>query len=184
VLALAISDTTNAIASAVNILPQCLRSSNHIAVLGIRLNGERIDNLEMQQLLSIATQCEDLGGKAVNIARSVLATQGVYIWDDTGCQGASKYGNAPSAEGATVMVSAECYPNPTAGAITVRFGQHHPEGIIKVYDALGKLAISQPISLNSETVELDASESSQGILLVVAELTDGTRFSWRIILQR
>ena len=116
-MALAVPDSVLAFVEMVQIHPVTNILDNQKGVQGIRVDDGEIDSLELVKLLSIASQCEDLGGSAVNIARSMLASEGIFIWQDPGCDKIAapvKKASDPIATSATGIV-ADCWPNPSSG---------------------------------------------------------------------
>jgi hypothetical protein len=167
------------------ILPLSLSEVNHKAVLNIRLAGPELDQGEIQQLIAIAGQCEAIGGRAVNIARGLLAAEGILFWEDPGCQTGLKT-DAPDlgGDGLAAAVSAECWPNPGSGRIFVRFSEPGLSGWLSAWDASGRELGRWPFDFGGQPLELDAGGWAQGLLTVRAELANGTWFSWRVIVQR
>ena len=156
--------------------------ANHRRVMEIRLDGPAIDSVELAALLAIAAQCERAGGKGVNLARGLLAAEGVMVWDDPDCPAAGKAAQA-DAPGAG-EVQARCWPNPTDGLLHIDFSVADQQGRIKVFDALGQLLEERNFDYQDAPIILDGGRWPQGLLLVVAEMTDGGRHAWRILLRQ
>jgi hypothetical protein len=162
--------------------------ANHRSVLEIRLGGPVIDSAELATLQTIAAQCERAGGKGVNLARGLLAAEGVLVWDDTDCPASGKA--VLSAEAGQSVgslpneVQARCWPNPTDGLLHIDFSQAGQQGRLMVFDALGQLLEERDFDYQNAPIVLDGGRWSQGLLLVVAEMADGSRHAWRILLRR
>jgi PKD repeat protein len=179
-----VPDSVSALQSASQIVQTSQSEINHKTVLAIRLNSPDLNAGEILQLLAIAGQCEATGGKAVNIARGLLASEGHYIWDDPGCQGGLKLqGTAPSSSEVPV-IGAECWPNPTAGKVFLKFSSAQVQGNIALYDAQGRQLLAAPINYTGQPLEFGIGAWSQGLVVVKVELDNGSRFSWRVIVQR
>ena len=183
---LAVPDTVFAMMESALVNPTTVILGNQKIVQDIRIDDEVISPLELSKLLAIASQCEDLGGSAVNIARSMLAAEGILIWNDPGCDG-----KAPPVkkqdEGSVVTVggmNAECWPNPSAGRMYVRLSNLEAKGRLRVVDATGRVLLSKGFEYGGQPLEIDASAWAQGLLLVQVELKDGTLFIWRMVLER
>ncbi len=179
-------DTIGAIIEVALVSPLNDILSLHKDVQEIRIADEEIDSLELAQLISIARQCEDFGGKAVNFARSMLATEGLFIWNDPAC-----YQSTPPVKKQDIavvpsapVVVAECWPNPTSGELNIKFNQVDLIGTLRVFDAHGKVLLTRQFDYGGVDIPVDASGWSQGLLLVQVELEDGLLFSWRIVLER
>lgn len=159
---------------------------NHREVQVIREADAELDSLEVAQLLIIAAQCEELGGKAVNIARSMLAVEGIMIWDDPECEDPNKIGEdaQPSSNFSADAVTAKCWPNPTNGRLFIGFNRGEVQGTVTVYGNQGQTLMSQGFDYGGQPIEVDASGWSQGLLLVQVETLTGKLFTWRILLQR
>jgi hypothetical protein len=156
--------------------------ANHRSVLEIRLDGPVIDNAELVTLTAIAAQCERAGGKGVNMARGLLAAEGVMVWDDPECP---VYGKAAQPAGGDANdVQARCWPNPTDGLLHIDFSEAGQQGRLKVFDALGRLLEERDFDYQDTPIVLDGGRWSQGLLLVVAEMADGSRHPWRILLRQ
>ncbi|MFN8395068.1 MAG: LamG-like jellyroll fold domain-containing protein [Bacteroidia bacterium] len=180
---LIVPDTVLATVTAAQITPLSPSEANHKAVLDIRLDDPDLDSVEVQQLLLIANQCEELGGRAVNIARGLLAGEGILIWDDPGCAGAKFEGQGAGDEEQGQVV-AECWPNPTGGRISLRFSVPDVAGTLSVFDGQGRLLLTEFFNYQGLPLEVDASAWSQGLLLVRVDLMDGSHFKWRVVVQR
>lgn len=155
---------------------------NHKLVLEIRTDGDSLDAGEIATLRAIASQCEMLGGRAVSIARSLLAGVDEMIWDDPECNAAAKAG-AIAGEPTPTRI-AHCWPNPANDRIFFEFLPGNVSGLVQVIDARG-VAVEEMVFLDQEGIlELPLRGHSQGIYLVRAQLKDGTTFSWKVVLQR
>jgi hypothetical protein len=154
--------------------------ANHRRVLEVRLDGAMIDSAELATLQAIAAQCERAGGKGVNLARALLAAEGIMVWDDSDCPPAAKAAQ-PASAGADA-VQARCWPNPTDGRLHIDFSAPGQQGRVKVFDALGQLLEERGFDYQDTPVVLDGSRWSQGLLLVVVEMADGGRHAWRVLL--
>lgn len=179
-----VPDSVMAAVEAGLILPQVPSEANHKAVLEIRLDDDGLDSVEIRELLQIALQCEELGGRAVNIARGLLAGEGILIWDDPACGGGKAMEEPGEPTPPTAPVAAECWPNPSNGRILLRFEAPAACGTLTVFDARGVQLLARPFSYEGQPLELDGSAWSQGLLLVKVALQDGSQFSWRVVLQR
>lgn len=183
---LLVPDTAQAAMASSQIQQQSQSEVNHKAVLAIRLNNASLDSAEILQLQVIAALCETNGGKAVNIARGLLASEGIMIWDDPGCIGNTRTANVSDAEqsGKTPTLDAFCWPNPTDGKLFLKFSDNQIIGTIEVFDASGKRLLERKFESMAETLELDGSQWSQGLILVKVRLSDGRLFDWKVLLQR
>ena len=131
-------------------------------------------------------ECEDLGGSAVNIARSMLASEGIFIWEDPSCDkivAPVKKASDPIATSTTGII-ADCWPNPSSGRLLLRFSASDLKGRLRIFDATGKTLLAKAFAYNGQPLEVDGSSWAQGLLSVQVELADGSLFSWRIVLQR
>jgi hypothetical protein len=155
---------------------------NHKLVMEIRLQDDAIDEAEKAVLRAIASKCEMLGGKAVAIARSMLATEGEMIWEDPSCDGYSKTAFVPEPLGP--LVTAKCWPNPANDRLFFDFMPVNASGRVEVMDARGILVASRSFQDQESTLEVNFGALSQGIYLARASLTDGSLFTWKIIIQR
>ena len=156
--------------------------ANQRRVLEIRLDGPAIDSAELATLQAIAAQCERAGGRGVNLARGLLAAEGVLVWGDPECPASGKAGQ-PAGADANDM-EARCWPNPTDGLLHIDFSESGQQGRLKVFDALGQLLEERDFDYEDTPIVLDGSRWSQGLLLVSVELADGSRHAWRILMRR
>jgi stage V sporulation protein SpoVS len=171
--------------AAAQIIQQSQSEINHKAVINMRVNGSDLSATEIQQLQAIASQCEAEGGKAVNIARGLLASEGIMIWEDPGCPNGAKTDGLGEISGQVKnVIAAECWPNPTNGGIYVRFNNPGVKGVLSLYDAQGKVLRSQGFEFQGEAIEADVSNLAQGLVVVKVDLQDGSHFQWRVIVQR
>ncbi len=145
-----------------------------------------LDSLELASLLAIAGECEDLGGKAVNDARSALASEGVFIWEDPACAGSlpPSRKNESDLKPLAATITAECWPNPANDRLFFNFMPVNASGRVEVMDARGILVASQSFHDQESTLEINVGALSQGIYLARASLADGSLFTWKIIIQR
>lgn len=158
--------------------------ANHKKVLDSRLEDAQLSPDEIAQLVIMASDCEAEGGKAVNIARGLLACEGIIVWEDPGCTRNAKVANPQTqGEGNAALVDVKCWPNPTTGKIFLA-ATASVSGNLKVYDAQGRLLLDRKIELGDATTEIDGSDWSQGLLLVSFTLSEGSHQSWRVLLQR
>ena len=129
---------------------------------------------------------KDLGGKAVNIARAMLAVEGIFIWDDPECDTlpivVKKMEAGELQEG--TLVKAECWPNPSDGLIFVRFDVPALTGMVTVTDAQGRQLLHKHFETNGEPLALDGSGWSQGLVVIRVESGNGDLFIWHVLLQR
>jgi hypothetical protein len=169
-----------------NIHPVTTILDNHKDVQALRLDDGELDSLELASLLAIAGQCEDLGGKAVNDARSALAAEGVFTWEDPACDGSlpPSRKNAADLMPLAATITAECWPNPTASELFIRFSDPAVKGILTVVDAQGRVLVDRSLAYEGKPIKVDLGHASQGLLLVRAVLGDGTVFNWHVVLQR
>ncbi len=183
--ALVVPDSLQSMVTASLIAPLSQSEINHKTVLDIRLSDEELDSAEIQTLLTIASECEALGGKAVNIARGLLASEGIMIWDDPGCQrGLKTEENEGEGNASSSFVTAECWPNPTNNLISVRFNVASAKGQLSLYDAQGKLLATEGFQYEGQPLEVETGKWSQGLVVVKVDLQDGTQFKWRVVVQR
>jgi hypothetical protein len=169
-----------------NIHPVTTILDNHKDVQALRLDDGEMDALELASLLAVASQCEDLGGMAVNDARSALAAEGVFIWEDAACAGSlpPSRKNEQNPATAAATVTAECWPNPTAGELFIRFSDPAVQGILTVVDAQGRVLVDGLIEYQGKPLKIDLGHAPQGLVLVRVVLGEGRVFSWHVVLQR
>ncbi|MFN8396699.1 MAG: T9SS type A sorting domain-containing protein [Bacteroidia bacterium] len=155
---------------------------NHKLVLEIRTDGDSLDIGEIAILQAIASQCEMLGGRAVSIARSLLAEEGEIIWEDPACNGFAK--TELPLVGLHLPTTARCWPNPANDRLFFDFQPAGATGRIEVRDSRGIIVAEQSIDHSEGVRELSLKHLSQGMYLARAQLIDGATFSWKIVIQR
>ena len=179
-----VPDSLSALAFATQISQNSLSEINHQQVLAIRLNGVELDSIAQVQLEGIALQCEAEGGKAVNIARGLLASEGNMIWEDPSCTSNARQIEGQEAEAMDPSEShITCYPNPSSGMIYVS-SVIAATGELSVYDVHGKLLLRQRANLGEEPIEISGHNWSQGLILVQFRLDNGGLNTWRILIER
>lgn len=179
-------DTLSAMMASAQLSPVTMILGHHKVVQAVRLDNDVVDSLELASLLAIAGQCEVLGGKGVNFARSMLAAEGIFVWNDPVCappqQPIRKQELAQTT--ASAELTAECWPNPNNGRLFLGFSRPEIEGRINAYDATGRNLLSTAFDYAGQPLEFDTAKWAQGLLLVEVSLKDGRKFSWRIVLER
>ena len=178
-------DTTTAIIETALVSPITDILGNHKEALEIRVDDGEIDSVELSQLLALAAQCEELGGKAVNMARSMLALEGIYIWEDPECGPPPKeVRKAGISDQEATAYGAECWPNPADGMVFLKFAGAEVAGTLTVHGSSGQVLLSRRFDYTGEPIAIDTRHWAQGLTLVSVETVDGRRFAWRVVLQR
>lgn len=126
-------------------------------VFSVRLDDGEIDSVELGKLLLVASQCEELGGKAVNIARSMLAVEGIYFWDDPECDTVPVETKKVTEinNGQSTPALATCWPNPTDGLVFLEFKASSFAGKLSVYCGDGQLLLSRDFKFQGEPISFD-----------------------------
>jgi hypothetical protein len=136
--------------------------------------------------MQIASQCEELGGKGVNLARAMLATEGILFWEDPDCDTlltpTKKAEN--TSKSAKESIQGKCWPNPASDVLYFDFSQGDLSGRLEIVACTGSVVASNTFGTTAAPLEINIKALSQGIYLARAELQDGSIFSWRVAVQR
>ena len=58
------------------------------------------------------------------------------------------------------------------------------DGLIKVFDAHGRVLLTRSFDQAPQVFELDARGWASGLVLVTVEQGDGARFTWKVFIER
>jgi hypothetical protein len=142
------------------------------------------DELDIEQLWSIATQCPLQGGDAVFRARSIyrLFDPLIYFSDDSLCQGDSLELRQPlKAEPQPPALTYRLFPNPSQGqAPQLAFSQALSQpAVAQVLRINGSEVLKQGIQSGVQYTAIASSTLQPGVYLCIITLDDGSRLPAR-----
>jgi hypothetical protein len=138
-----------------------------------------VQHIDKAALEAFATDCSDLNGEAIHLARAMANTYNRTYYDEyDGC--------IDSAEPRVTLTQKEfdiwLAPNPTNGKLSISCSVEL-SGILNIYNSSGQKVLSQKLS-RSFGNEIDISNEVPGLYLLQVVLDKGAKKEFKIVLSK